>query len=104
MHDSIVLDASVFSGLTKAQFEQREGTIYELYQNAFGVTVVGAEERVQAVGAPASSAALLGVSEGSPVLRIQRIAVTFDQKPAELRVSVVDTRDADYVSRLVGQV
>lgn len=103
MHDSIVLDAAVFAGLTKAQFDQREGTIYELYQTDFGVTVVGAEERVQAVGAPAASAELLGVPQGSPVLRIERIAVTFDQKPAELRVSIVDTRDADYVSRLVGQ-
>lgn len=103
MHDSIVLDAQLFSGLTKVQFEQREGTIYELYQSAFGVTVVGAEERVQAVAVPKESATLLGLAEGSPALRIERIAFTFDQKPAELRVSIVDTRDADYVSRLVGQ-
>ena len=103
MHDSIVLDAALFTGLTKARFAQREGTIYELYQSAFGVTVVGAEERVQAVAVSAVSAALLGMPEGSPALRIERIAFTFDQKPAELRVSVVDTRDADYVSRLVGQ-
>jgi GntR family transcriptional regulator len=48
------------------------------------------------------SAELLSLSEGSPALRIERIAFTFDQKPAELRVSIVDTRDADYVSRLVG--
>jgi GntR family transcriptional regulator len=103
MHDSIVLDASLFSGLSKAQFEQREGTIYELYQTAFGVTVVGAEERVQAVAVSQDSAALLSLADGSPVLRIERIAFTFDQKPAELRVSIVDTRDADYFSRLVGQ-
>jgi GntR family transcriptional regulator len=102
MHDRIVLDASLFTGLTKAQFEQREGTIYELYQTAFGVTVVGAEERVQAVAVAKDSAELLSLSEGSPALRIERIAFTFDQKPAELRVSIVDTRDADYVSRLVG--
>ena len=102
MHDSIVLNASIFAGLTQAQFEQREGTIYELYQTAFGVTVVGAEERVQAVAAPGNSAALLGLEDSSPALRIERIAYTFDQKPAELRVSIVDTREADYVSRLVG--
>jgi GntR family transcriptional regulator len=63
------------------------------------VTVVGAEERVQAVAATKESAALLGLTPGRPVLRIERIA----QKPAELRVSIVDTQDADYVSRLVGQ-
>jgi GntR family transcriptional regulator len=103
MHDSIVLDASLFAGLTKAQFEKRPSTIYELYQTAFGVTVVGAEERVQAVAIRGDSAGLLGLKEGSPVLRIERIAFTFNQKPAELRVSIVDTQDADYVSRLVGQ-
>lgn len=103
MHDSIVLDAQLFAGLTKTQFEKREGTIYELYQTAFGVTVVGAEERVQAIAVSGESAGLLGLKEGSPVLRIERIAFTFDQKPAELRVSIVDTQDADYVSRLVGQ-
>jgi GntR family transcriptional regulator len=103
IHDSIVLDASLFSGLTQNRFVEREGTIYELYQTGFGVTVVGAEERVQAVALPPASAPVLGLAEGSPVLRIERIAFTFDQKPAELRVSIVDTRDADYVSRLVGQ-
>lgn len=103
MHDRIVLDAVLFAGLTKAKFDHREGTIYELYQSAFGVTVVGAEERVQAVALSAESAAVLGVAAGSPVLRIERIAFTFDQKPAELRLSIVDTSDADYVSRLVGQ-
>lgn len=102
IHDSIVLDASVFAGLTTAQFAQREGTIYELYQTGFGVTIVGAEERIQAVAAPAASASVLCLAPGQPVLRIERIAVTFDQKPAELRVSMVDTQDADYVSRLVG--
>lgn len=102
IHDSIVLDASVFAGLNTTQFAQREGTIYELYQTAFGVTIVGAEERLQALAAPAKTAQLLGLPAGQPVLRIERIAVTFDQKPAELRVSMVDTQDADYVSRLIG--
>jgi GntR family transcriptional regulator len=102
IHDSIVLDASVFSGLNTVQFAEREGTIYELYQTAFGVTIVGAEERIQALAAPAKTAGLLGLPVGQAVLRIERIAVTFDQKPAELRVSMVDTQDADYVSRLVG--
>jgi GntR family transcriptional regulator len=102
IHDSIVLDAVLFAGLNRAQFAQRPGTIYELYQSAFGITVVGAEERVRAVAVDAQSASVLGVKVATPVLRIDRIAFTFDQKPAELRVSIVDTQDADYVSRLLG--
>ncbi len=41
---------------------------------------------------------------GTPVLRIERVAFTFDQKPAELRISVVNTEDVDYVSRMRQQV
>ena len=43
IHDHLVIDAPRVSGLTRAQFEARPGTIYELYQLAFGVTVAGAE-------------------------------------------------------------
>ena len=46
------------------------------------------------------SAHLLDLPAGMPVLRIERVAYTFDRKPAEFRISVVDTRDVDYVSRM----
>ena len=103
IHDRIVLDAAMFPGLNKPQLIQRSGTIYELYQSAYGITVVGAEERVRAESCNAASAKVLGLPEGVPVLHLVRVAFTFDQKPAELRVSVVDTCDHDYVARLVGQ-
>lgn len=98
IHDRIVIAASLFPGLTKSVFEQRSGTIYELYQTAFAVTVVGANERMRAEIADEASSQLLGLPPGAPVLRIERVALTFDQKPAEYRISVVDTREFDYVS------
>ncbi len=100
IHDRIAIDTSVFAGLTRAAFADRIGTIYELYQSAFGITVVGADERMRADIADATSSALLAIAPGTPVLRIARVALTFDRKPAEYRVSVVDTRDFDYVSRM----
>ena len=98
IHDHIVVDAHLFSGLTKQSFCQRTGTIYELYQTGFGVTVVGADERLRAELAPPLSAELLGLAADTPVLRIERVARTFDHKPAEFRVSIVDSRDFDYVA------
>jgi GntR family transcriptional regulator len=98
VHDRIALSCALFPRLTRDQFEQRPGTIYELYQRAFGVTVVGADERVRAEGADASSAALLELPAGAPVLRVARVARTFDRQPAELRISIVDTRSHDFVS------
>lgn len=99
IHDHLVLPVALFPDLTRERFAGRAGTIYELYQTEFGVTVVDTEERVRADAAPADSAAWLGLAEGAPVLRIERTAVSFGQQPAEWRVSVVDTRQHDYVAR-----
>ncbi|MEO7243223.1 MAG: GntR family transcriptional regulator [Variovorax sp.] len=102
-HDRISLAAAQFPGLTRRGFVERSGTIYELYQAAFGITVVGADERLRAEAAEPRSAELLGLALGAPVLRITRIARSFDAHPAELRVSVVDTRNVDYVALMAGQ-
>ncbi len=100
IHDHIVVSAAMFPELTQEVFVTRENTIYGLYQASFGVTIVEADERVRAELVSAKSAELLGLESGTPVLRIERVAYTFDRRPAEYRVSVVDTHDVDYVSRM----
>lgn len=100
IHDHIVIAAAMFPGLTKHVFTERSATIYGLYQSAFGITIVEADERVRAELVSLESARLLDLPSGMPVLRIERVAYTFDRKPAEFRISVVDTRDVDYVSRM----
>jgi GntR family transcriptional regulator len=98
IHDRITLDCAMYPRLSREQFEQRPGTIYELYQREFGVTVVGADERARAEGADPASAALLQLPLGSPVLRVLRVARTFNRQPAELRISIIDTRAHEFVS------
>lgn len=100
IHDRIVIAASRFVGLTKQIFVNRSGTIYELYQTEFGVTVVGADEKVRAESVDDISAKILALPSGAPVLRIKRVARTFDQKPVELRISIVDSREFEYVSSM----
>jgi GntR family transcriptional regulator len=85
---------------TENEETPRTATIYGLYQSAFGITIVEADERVRAELVSPESARLLDLPAGMPVLRIERVAYTFDRKPAEFRISVVDTRDVDYVSRM----
>jgi GntR family transcriptional regulator len=41
---------------------------------------------------------LLQLPVGSPVLRVARVARTFDRMPAELRISIIDTRTHEFVS------
>ena len=103
IHDHIVLPASLFPNLNQSMLEQRGGTLYELYQAAFGVTIVGTDERLRAEPIGVASAELLGLPEATAILRIERVAFTFDQRPAELRVSVVDTREFEYVSGVLNR-
>lgn len=98
--DQIVMAEALFEGLTRKRYEARSSTIYALYQSGFGVTVVGGVERVRAVDCDAFAAGVFGIEPGRPVLRIERIAHTFGAKPAEFRISVVNTEHFDYVSNL----
>jgi GntR family transcriptional regulator len=100
IHDRIAIAAAMFPGLNQASFTARTTTIYGHYQAAFGITIVSADERVRAEVVSPDSAKLLQLDEATPVLRIDRVAHTFDRQPAEFRTSVVDTRHFDYVSRM----
>ena len=97
--DRIVIPAALYSGLTQEQFVQRKGTIYELYQTDFGITIVDADERVRVGAADAQSAEHLGVAEGHPMLHIERVAYTVDRQVAEFRISTVNTQAHDYAVR-----
>lgn len=96
MVDDITLPADLFPGLTEKIFRERENTIYHLYQSRYGINVLRADERLRAIAAPADVAALLGVEPGAPLLEIRRVALTFRDRPVELRISRVDTGRFDY--------
>lgn len=94
--DDLTLPAARFPGLTARRFERRPSTIYNLYQDAFGLSVVRTRERLRARLADAGSARLLGVAKGAPLLSIRRIALSYHDEPVELRTSLVDTREHVY--------
>jgi GntR family transcriptional regulator len=81
--DDIVLPAARFPGLDEPQFRDRPSTIYNLYQNAFGVSVVRTSERLRATLADADSAGLLDVGKHAPLLQIRRVALTYNDVPVE---------------------
>ncbi len=89
--DDITLPAALFPGLTERIFAARDNTIYHLYQSRYGINVLRTDERLRAALASGATAALLGVAPGSPLLEIRRIALTFRDRPVELRVSHVNT-------------
>jgi GntR family transcriptional regulator len=70
--------------------------LYELYEKEFGTTIHSAEEQLRAVVASAHDASLLDIAPGTPLLEIDRIALTLDNTPVELRVSRCITRNHHY--------
>jgi GntR family transcriptional regulator len=100
VHDRLLLPTTLFKGLTERRLRERPGTLYQLWQSDFGITVLRAEERARAVGADRSAARVLGVAPGTPVLQVRRTALTFGDKPVEFRISTIHTALHDYVQTL----
>ena len=94
--DDITLPAALFPGLSEKIFLARDNTIYHLYQSRYGINVLRSDERLRAVLATADVAQLLGLAPGAPVLEIRRVALTFRDRPVELRISRVNTASHDY--------
>lgn len=98
--DDIVLPQALFPDLTEKIFTARDNTIYHLYQTRYGINVLRSSERLSAVLADAASARLLRVNKGAPLLAINRTAMSFRDRPVELRRSLVNTAAHEYASDL----
>ncbi len=98
--DDITLPAQLFPGLSEKIFLARGNTIYHLYQSRYGINVLRTDERLRAILADAQLASLLQVAPGAPVLEIRRVALTFRDRPVELRISRVNTERLDYHNTL----
>ena len=102
--DDITLPAALFPGLTEKSFRMRDNTIYHLYQGRFGINVLRTDERLRAVPAAPDVARLLALPAAAPVLEITRVALTFRDRPVELRISRVDTTRHHYHNTLGKEV
>ena len=100
VHDQITLPALLFKGLGDKRLRERPGTLYQLYQSDFGITVLRARERARAVPVDRNIARLLGLAPGTPVLQVRRSALSFGDRPVEYRVSSIHTSTHDYVHTL----
>jgi GntR family transcriptional regulator len=102
--DDITLAAELFPGLTEKIFLARDNTIYHLYQSRYGINVLRTDERLRAILAPRDVAQQLRVAPGAPLLEIRRVALTFRERPVELRLSRVNSARHDYHNTLGKEV
>lgn len=101
--DGLHIPKELFPGLTRAQFVERDSTIYDLYRNDFGISVVKTVDQVSAVAADVETAKKLDLALGSPLLEIVRVAYTFGDRPVELRRSLLYTEKYEFVDVTGGE-
>jgi GntR family transcriptional regulator len=100
IYDRLTVSAALFKGLTEKRTRERSGTIYQMYQTEFGISVVRALERARAVSVDRQIARVLGLPLGQAVMQVRRTALSFGDRPVEYRCSTINTAHHDYVNRL----
>ena len=77
-----------------------ETALYEHLRERFDLHMLSAEEYLTAEPVAADVAALLQLEPGAPALCVERTTLTFDDAPAEFRLSVGRSDDFRYHARL----
>ncbi len=83
--DEIWLPGALFRGLTAERLSAYTGPMYALFETEFGTRMIRASERLRAVAASAGAARALGVSAGDPLLLVERVSFTYQDRPVEVR-------------------
>jgi GntR family transcriptional regulator len=96
MIETITLPAGLFGDLGKEDKCNLPNTLYELYEKQYGITIHSADEQLRAVTASKHDARLLNLEVGTPLLEIERVALTLDKTPIELRISRCSTKKHHY--------
>ena len=99
--DDIWLPAALFKGLSAERLSDYAGTTYGLFEAEFGVRMIRAEEKIRAVAADEAEAALLGLAgAGAPLLQVERLSMTYEDRPVEFRRGLYHTAAHYYRNEL----
>lgn len=98
--DDVWLPGADFKGLSAERLSRYEGPMYALFEAEFGVRMIRAEEKIRAVAAEPDAAALLAVPIGTPLLSVERLSLTFGDRPLELRRGLYRTDMHHYRNEL----
>ena len=98
--DEITLPGALFKGLTKAKVDAYRGSMYSFFETQFGVRMLKAQEKLKAIAADPVSAAILNVEPGFPLLAVERVTLTYGDRPVEWRRGLCTTGQHYYVNEL----
>ena len=98
--DDITLPGALFKGLTKARADAYQGSMYGFFETQFGVRMLKAREKLRAIAADATSARILKLRLGEPLLSVDRTTLTYGDRPVEWRRGLCTTRHFHYLNEL----
>jgi GntR family transcriptional regulator len=98
--DDIWLPGQSFRGLTAERLSDWRGPLYGLFETEFGVRMIRADEKIRAVAADDATSVLLKVPAGSPLLSVERLSLTYGERPVELRRGLYSTATHSYRNEL----
>ncbi len=98
--DEIWLPGAQFRGLTAERLTAHAGPLYGLFEAEFGTRMIRATERVKAVAADATAAEALVVPQGEPLLLVERVTFTYEDRPVEMRRGLYVTHRHHYSNEL----
>ncbi|WP_053573048.1 GntR family transcriptional regulator [Caballeronia cordobensis] len=96
--DTVMLPETKFPGLTESMLRSRPNTLYNFYQDAFGINVTSTDERLRVARASDLESRLLELEAGAPVLEVERVAYSINQKPVEYRITHMNTENYEYLA------
>ncbi len=98
--DEIWLPGALFKGLSVERLADYKGPIYSMFEVEFGVTMIRAEEKIRAQAAKAEVAQWLALKAGTPLLSVERLSFTYEDRPVELRRGLYNTAQHFYRNAL----
>ncbi len=96
LSEEIWLPAERFGPLLEAPLSEIGDLLYPAYERLCGEIVARAEETLTVGTANTSDAERLGIAEGDPVVVIERLALGFDGRPIEWRLTRGSAADFRY--------
>ena len=99
--DELWLPGNLFRGLTQDRLQSYKGPLYALFEGGFGTRMIKAREHLKAIGCPKEQADLLGIETGIPVLLVDRLSTTYQERPVEVRRGYYLTEKHHYFNALV---
>lgn len=98
--ENIWLPAHAFKGITEQMISTYKGPTYALFEEAFDVRMVRAEEKIRAINANADDASNLKIPEHCALLCVDRLSYTYNNTPMELRRGLYKTDTHHYFNEL----